>query len=163
MTSRFASRDAPGDDRVMSGRIYSIGYEGLEVKGFIDRLASSKVSLVVDVRLNPLSRKPGFSKRSLSAELQQAGIGYRHEADLGNPPENRESFRQGDGEEGRRQMRARLSNGSGPALLRLIEDARKLRVAVVCVERDRQKCHRQVITEMVQEMDPSIEVLQIQY
>ena len=163
MTSGFAKGEALGDDHVMTGRIYSIGYEGLEVKGFIDRLASSKVSLVVDVRLNPSSRKRGFSKKSLSAELQEAGIDYRHEADLGNPPENRDSFRRGDGEEGRRHMRARLDNGSGPALQRLIEDARGSRVAVVCVERDRNRCHREVITEMVHEIDPTIEILQIQY
>jgi uncharacterized protein (DUF488 family) len=161
MTSRFAKREPLDDDPSMTGRIYSIGYEGLEVKGFIDRLAASKVSLVVDVRLNPLSRKRGFSKKSLSAELQNAGIDYRHEADLGNPPENRDSFRRGDGEEGRLHMRARLNNGSGPALQRLIEDARRSRVAVVCVERDRHKCHREVITEMVREIDPSIEIMQI--
>ncbi len=163
MTSRFANGGALSDDHEMTGRIYSMGYEGLEVKGFIDRLASSKVSLVVDVRLNPLSRKRGFSKKLLSAELHQAGIDYRHEADLGNPTENRDSFRRGDGKEGRRKMRARLENGSGPALKRLIEDARRSRVAVVCVERDDQRCHREVITAMVQEIDPSIEILQIQY
>jgi uncharacterized protein YeaO (DUF488 family) len=57
-------------------------------------------------------------------------------------------------------MRAIL-NGSGAALQRLVEDAREKRVAVLCVERDRRRCHRQVITEMVQEIDPTIEVVQI--
>ena len=43
----------------------------------------------------------------------------------------------------------------------MIEDARGTRVAVLCVERERQRCHRNVITEMIQEIDPTIEVLQI--
>ena len=44
MTSRFAKPEALGDDPSMTGRIYSIGYEGLEVKGFI-RSASSVESI----------------------------------------------------------------------------------------------------------------------
>ena len=39
------------------------------------------------------SRKRGFSKTSLTAALAAAGIGYRHETELGNPPENRDAFR----------------------------------------------------------------------
>jgi len=143
------------------GRIYSVGYEGLKVGGLVKCLTSSRVSLVVDVRLTPLSRKPGFSQKPLSAHLQQAGIAYRHEATLGNPSDNRDSFRHRDGEEGRRRMRAVLDNGSRPAVQRLIEDARAGRVAVLCVERDRLRCHRQVITEVIQEIDPTIEILQI--
>jgi uncharacterized protein (DUF488 family) len=161
MSSSFASRHSLSDHRPVSGRIYSVGYEGFEVETLIDHLASSKVSLVIDVRLTPMSRRRGFSRKSLSAELQDAGIDYTHEPDLGNPPDNRDSFRRGDGEEGRRRMREMLDNGSGPALRRLIEHASGARVAVLCVERDRLRCHRHVITEMVQELDPTIEVLQI--
>jgi uncharacterized protein (DUF488 family) len=161
VTSLFAVWAPLSDDHPVSGRLYSVGYEGLDLEGLVDCLTSSKISLVVDVRLNPLSRKPGFSKTTLRAELEEVGIAYRHEADLGNPRDNRDSFRRGDGEEGRRRMRELLGNGSGPALRRLIEDVRGGRVAVLCVERDRSRCHRQVITEMVEEIDPTIEVLQI--
>lgn len=161
MSSPFAAQRSPSNHRAVSGRIYSVGYEGFAVDALVDRLRTSSVSLVIDVRLNPSSRKPGFSRKSLVAALAGAGISYEHEPDLGNPPDNRDSFRHGDGEEGRRRMRDILENGSGPALDRLIEHARGHRVAVLCVERDRRRCHRQVITEMVQEIDPTIEVLQI--
>jgi uncharacterized protein (DUF488 family) len=143
------------------GRIYSVGYEGFELAGFVESLVSARVSLVVDVRLTPLSRKRGFSGKSLSAKLGEVGIAYRHEVDLGNPPENRDAFRHGDPEQGRQRMRRLLSNGAGPALERLVEDASRRRVAVLCVERSRLRCHRQVITDMVQEIDPTIEVVQI--
>lgn len=161
MTRSFAAPESLSNHHPVSGRIYSVGYEGLEVETLVDHLVSSKVSLVIDVRLTPQSRRRGFSRKSLSAELQDAGIDYRHEPDLGNPRDNRDSFRRGDGEDGRRRMRDILDNGSGPALLRLIEDARGTRVAVLCVERELHRCHRHVITEMVREIDPSIEVLQI--
>jgi uncharacterized protein (DUF488 family) len=145
----------------VTGRIYSIGYEGFDVDALVERLASSEVSLVVDVRLNAISRKRGLSKKALAASLQVAGIGYAHEPDLGNPPDNRDSFRRGDGAEGRERMREILDNGAGPALRRLIDHARGHRVAVLCVERDRARCHRNVITDMVHEADPTIEILQI--
>ena len=145
----------------MTGRVYSVGYEGLELEVLVDHLASAKVSLLVDVRLNPVSRRRGYSRKTLSAALAAAGIEYRHERALGNPQDNRDSFRSGDGEEGRHRMREILENGSGDALRRLIDDARGSRIAVLCVERDRLRCHRDVITEMVKEADPTIDVLQI--
>jgi len=145
----------------VGGRIYSIGYEGFDVDGLVERLAASEVSAVVDVRLNASSRRPGFSRKALSAALEEAGISYHHEPELGNPADNRDSFRRGDGREGRRRMRELLENGTRAALHRLIDRAHGDRVAVLCVERDRTRCHRTVITEMVQEVDPTIEVVQV--
>ena len=145
----------------MSGRIYSVGYEGYDLDGLIDNLVSSKVSLVVDVRLNATSRKPGFSKRALRASLGTAGIAYVHEPRLGNPRDNRESFRRDTGSDGRRRMREILMNGSAAALGELIEVARSERVAVLCLERDQAHCHREVITDMVRETEPEIEIIQL--
>jgi uncharacterized protein (DUF488 family) len=146
---------------VVTGRIYSVGYEGMTVESLVDRLAGAKVTTLVDVRLNPISRKPGFSRKRLTEALAGAGIEYLHEKDLGNPPDNRQSFQTGDGEAGRARMRAILENGSGPALERLVERAGGERIAVLCVEREQDRCHRQVIVDMAVEKNPSIEVLQI--
>ena len=129
-------------------RIYSVGYEGMTVRALVDSLVGARVATLVDVRLTPASRRPGFSRKALTAALGDFGIEYVHEPLLGNPPENRDSFRKGDGDEGRTRMRERLNNGSEPALRRLVDRARCERVAVLCVERDRHRCHRQVITDM---------------
>jgi uncharacterized protein (DUF488 family) len=145
----------------VQGRIYSVGYEGLEVTALAERLAQAGVSVLVDVRLNAMSRRPGFSRKALSAAMTEAGIEYLHEPELGNPQDNRAAFRRGEGTEGRRRMRAILSNESGPALARLVELARTRPVAVMCVERDHTRCHRGVITDMVQELEPSIEIVQL--
>lgn len=146
----------------MPGRIYSVGYEGLELEALVGRLGSAGVTLLVDVRLNPVSRKRGWSRRSLQTALEAAGISYRHEPALGNPTDNRDSFRRGDGEEGRRRMRERLAADGGPALAQLATDARNARVSVLCVERAATRCHRLVITDVIREQDPTIEVLQIE-
>lgn len=145
----------------MPGCIYSVGYEGREVRALVDHLTAVGVTLLFDVRLHPVSRRPGWSKRPLQAVLEAAGIGYRHEPALGNPPDNRDSFRHGDGEEGRRRMRQLLTHGNQPALHRLVLAAAQQRVAVLCVEHEPRRCHRQVITDMVQELDPRIEVHQL--
>lgn len=145
----------------MTGRIYSVGYEGMTVNGLVERLTGAHVSVVVDVRLNPSSRRPGFSRKELSERLAQAGIDYVHEKDLGNPPDNRDSFRNGDGETGRERMRFILLNGSRDALERVVALASKTRIAVLCVEREHRRCHRDVVAAMAVEQNPQIEILQV--
>jgi uncharacterized protein (DUF488 family) len=161
MNRDFAPSAPIDHHRQVSGRIYSVGYEGLEVRGLVETLKGARVTLLVDVRLNPTSRRPGWSKKSLQAALEGAGIAYRHEKTLGNPPENRESFRTGDPDVGRRRMREILDNGAGSALRRVVNDAKHQRIAVLCVERSEGQCHRKVITDMATEIDPSIEVVPI--
>ena len=50
--------------------IFTIGYEGRTIKDFVQCLLRWKVNIVADVRLNPLSRKPFFSKTSNYLENQ---------------------------------------------------------------------------------------------
>ena len=56
----------------MTDQIFTFGYEGLPLKAFIARLKSAGIQTVVDVRANPLSRKPGFSKRANDAPSYDA-------------------------------------------------------------------------------------------
>ncbi len=136
--------------------IYTIGYEDLRLDQFLNKLRENRIDTVVDVRLTPSSRRAGFSKGVLAKALDAADIGYIHERDLGNPPENRAAFRRGPLEEGRCRMKARLENGSAPALQRLVERATQERVAVLCVEMADARCHRQVIVEMAREIAPEL-------
>lgn len=145
---------------VANSRIYSVGYEGFTADALVTRLAQAHVAVLYDVRLNAVSRRPGFSKRRLAESCAVAGIEYVHEPLLGNPQDNREAYRRGDSG-ARQRMRRRLRNGSAQALRDLVDIARRRRVAVMCVERDRLICHRDVVTEMAVELDPSIEVVHI--
>ena len=141
-------------------RIYSVGYEGLEVRGLVERLVQSRVEAVVDVRFNAVSRKRGFSRGPLRAAVEEAGITSVHEPLLGNPPENRAPFKAGDFAEGRRRMREILAEGEpAQALERLVSLARGRRIAVLCLENDQGRCHRQVVVDMALESAPELEVL----
>lgn len=145
--------------RRVAGHVFSVGYEGMSVEGLAERLAQSGVTTLVDVRLNAISRRPGFSRKALAAAMEAAGIAYVHERELGNPKENRAAFQSDDRTEGRARMRAILENGAGEALDRVVELAETSKVAVLCVERDPAQCHRSVITEMVSERNPNVAIV----
>ena len=139
--------------------LFSVGYEGRTIDQFVGLLVEHGVSTLVDVRLNAISRKPGFSKRRLDEALGNAGVQYRHEPLLGNPADNRNAFRPGgDLASGRRRFDARLNNGSAEALEALAAMAADAPVAVLCVERASERCHRRVITDRAQELIPSLVV-----
>lgn len=133
---------------VASPALFSVGYEGRDLDGFVGLLRENGVTVLLDVRLNAISRKPGFSKTRLLAALAEAGIGYRHARALGNPKDNREPFHSADPRSGVRVFRALLaSDGAGLELGHLAELLGTERVAVFCFERDHDRCHRQVIVD----------------
>ncbi len=63
--------------------VYTAGYEGLLVDGFLDGLMRAGVQRLVDVRSNPVSRRYGFHKSTLSRLCASLGIEYAHFPALG--------------------------------------------------------------------------------
>src|SRR5580692_11410326 len=59
----------------MSARLlYTIGYEKALLKDVVSTLAAARVTILIDVRDRPISRRPGFSKRQLAAAIGEAGM-----------------------------------------------------------------------------------------
>ncbi|MFI9755104.1 DUF488 family protein, N3 subclade [Streptomyces collinus] len=130
--------------------LWSAGYEGRDIDSFVASLLDSRIDVVADVRLTPISRKKGFSKTRLGEALAEAGIEYTHLRGLGNPKDNRAPFWDGRLDEGRARFRGVLrSEAAQTDLERLAEHARQSRVAVLCFEKDESRCHRQVVLETV--------------
>jgi uncharacterized protein (DUF488 family) len=130
--------------------LIGIGYEGKDLQGFVDELRAASVSLVVDVRLNAVSRKPGFSKEALAAALRDAGIGYEHAPELGNPKPNRAGFAGSPAElQAARSRFSQILAGRAAAdrMARIAEAAATRVVAVLCFEADDRRCHRSVILD----------------
>ena len=129
--------------------IIGIGYEGLNICEFIQALQERGVTTLVDVRLNALSRKPGFSKKRLRGAVTAAGIKYEHLRALGNPKDNRAGFYFTDPEE-RAAAASRyheiLEGEAGKtALARIRELSQGGKVALLCFECDEGKCHRRLV------------------
>ncbi|WP_413800152.1 DUF488 family protein [Streptomyces iranensis] len=133
--------------RVSPG-LWSVGYEGRDIDSFVASLLDAQIDVVADVRLTPISRKPGFSKTRLGQALGEAGIEYTHLRGLGNPKDNRAPFWEGRIAEGRARFRSLLRSDTAQSDLdELADHAMQSRVAVLCFEKDEERCHRQVVLQ----------------
>lgn len=65
------------------GVLFTLGYEGRSVESYLDQLLRNGVTVLCDVRRNPVSRKYGFSKRTLRACVEKLGMRYVHTPELG--------------------------------------------------------------------------------
>jgi uncharacterized protein (DUF488 family) len=72
--------------------IYTIGYEGLSVDGFLDVLVQNGIRQLIDVRNNPIARKYGFHKSTLNRLCRDLDIDYIHVPELGIPCEFRQNL-----------------------------------------------------------------------
>ena len=128
-------------------RLISVGYESFPtVHALRDALMAAGVERVVDVRDLPQSRRRGFSRLALEAALADAGIVYEHRRELGNPAEIRAVYRSGDVAGGRAAYRAQLLERPW-ALDGLADAAAERPTAMLCLEADQARCHRDVIAE----------------
>ncbi|TCJ37250.1 DUF488 family protein [Parafrankia sp. BMG5.11] len=126
--------------------IYTIGYEQATQAAVIDALRAAKVQLLADIRFLPLSRRPGFSKSSLKAAAEEAGIAYRHFKQLGTPAEGREAARRGDHATLACIYGGQLELPEAMAQMGELHDiAQQQRVALLCYERDAAECHRSLL------------------
>lgn len=128
--------------------LYTIGYEGRTPANLVMVLKEHGVRRLVDVRLQPSSRRKGFSLMSLFEHLRKAGITYEHKRELGNPPEIRALFHKGQLERGKKKYRAFLENGSSNSIDILVGLARIEPTAILCLEREASHCHRAVVADV---------------
>ena len=122
--------------------LFTFGYEGLSIDGFIARLKEAKVEMIVDVRELPLSRKKGFSKTAFREALCAAGIGYQHVPALGCPKSIRDQYRlNGDWRTYTQGFLAHLDTKK-TEIRALAVAARASQACLVCYEADHNFCHR---------------------
>ncbi|MBW2053058.1 MAG: DUF488 domain-containing protein [Deltaproteobacteria bacterium] len=65
--------------------VYTAGYEGLQIDGFINLLLNSGIKQLIDVRAHPISRAYGFHKKTLSMISNNLDIKYISIPELGVP------------------------------------------------------------------------------
>ena len=130
--------------------LLTIGYEGCTIADVLAELRRARVSLLIDVRAVPQSRKPGFSKRQLAAGLDEIGVAYVHLQGLGTPKPGRDAVRAGHPErmepifrEHMRSDRARVSPFA------CASSAWARRACLLCFEQDPMTCHRRFVAEMI--------------
>ena len=133
--------------------VATIGYEGTTVAQFLDALRDGGVELLVDVRAVASSRRPGFAKTRLAANLEQAGIGYLHLRGLGTPADGRAAARSGRHDEMQRIFGEHLGTAVAQADMQVLADvvAGPRRVCLLCFEADPRHCHRSIVAAALAE------------
>jgi uncharacterized protein (DUF488 family) len=129
--------------------LFTIGYEGDSIDGYLDRLIQNGVKLLCDVRRNPLSRKTGFSKGQLASYCAKIGIEYRHLPELGIPGHRRRELNtMADYRALFAEYRSEDLPGARPAIEELGKLLRKnKRIALTCFEKEHGCCHRHCVAD----------------
>ncbi|MBA3895115.1 MAG: DUF488 domain-containing protein [Gemmatimonadales bacterium] len=127
--------------------IATIGYEAATVRTFLEALTEHGVELLVDVRAVASSRRPGFAKSALAANLHGAGIEYLHLRGLGTPAEGRSAARAGHHARMRDIFADHLATAGAQAELESLADIVRSgrRVCLLCLEADPTHCHRSLV------------------
>lgn len=130
----------------------TIGYERATLADFVATLQFSNVEVLIDVRERAQSRRPGFSKKALEAALLDAGIGYLHLPQLGDPKAGREAARSGNMAQFRQIYNAVISEDAALKALDLLQDmAREQHICLMCFERDQHECHRKIVADKLED------------
>lgn len=124
--------------------VLTIGYEGAAPEDFIATLKKAGVDMVLDIRELAISRRKGFAKNALKASLEQAGIAYQHEKDLGAPKPIRHRLR--DDNDYSAYFAAfetyiQTQQQKMEELIKTLPDT----IILLCYERDYKTCHRSVV------------------
>ena len=158
--SEIAERVLKGDDaalaRIKAVRtkatgpaLSTIGYEGHTLESYLTILLKSGVTILCDVRRNPISRKYGFSKNTLARGCEGVGIRYEHLPELGIASEQRQSLdTQADYDALFADYERTWLPKQGSALKKIqgwIEAGE--RVTLTCYEHQPNQCHRHCVAE----------------
>lgn len=123
--------------------LYTVGHSNHEIDHFLRLLRMNEIKAIADVRSSPFSRYTSqFNQDQLSSFLKRHGIHYVFLGrELGARREETECYRDGKVIYGNVATQEAFRVG----MLRLQKGAAKMRVAVMCTEKDPLTCHRTIL------------------
>lgn len=131
--------------------LFTIGYEGVNLETYLNKLIVNDVKLLCDVRRNPLSMKYGFSKSQLQRACQGLGIAYVHVPKLGIASDKRQNLNsQKDYDKlfeiyGKSTLKSEVQ-----AIQEVLEMLKKYeRIALTCFEANQCQCHRGTLAKAI--------------
>ncbi|ANI88835.1 hypothetical protein A9P82_05750 [Arachidicoccus ginsenosidimutans] len=131
--------------------LFTIGYEGISLEEYLNRLIKNDVRILVDVRNNPMSMKYGFNKNQLNRYCENLGIKYIHFPEVGIQSEQRQSLQaQTDYDKlfaAYRKDNLTKTQDTQNAILELL--IQHQRIALTCFEANICQCHRKHLAEAI--------------
>jgi uncharacterized protein (DUF488 family) len=134
--------------------LFTIGYEGISLEEYLNRLLKNDVKILVDVRNNPLSMKFGFSKSQLQRYCNSIGIQYLHFPEVGIQSDQRQELKTQKDYDKLFDI-YRLTNltqtlSSQENILSLLKEHK--RIALTCFEANICQCHRKHLAEAIKDL-----------
>ena len=130
----------------------TIGYEGKTLEAYLNQLLRDSVTILCDVRRNPISRKYGFSKSTLAKACAGVGIRYEHLPALGIASDDRRNLETQADYDALFADYERTSLPQQGTSLEIIQGwlDQGERVALTCYEAQPCQCHRHCVAEALE-------------
>lgn len=133
--------------------VYTVGYEGQSVDGFFDGLMRSGIKALLDVRYNPVARRFGFHKSTLTRLCSSLDIEYVHFPELGIPSSLRcDLATEDDYAKLLHRYDQEILPNKGKFVRAVADIVTRRPSAVMCMERDPQMCHRSRVAAAVSKL-----------
>ncbi|MPL70228.1 hypothetical protein SDC9_15983 [bioreactor metagenome] len=135
-------------------QLFSIGYEGISLETYINKLIINDVHVLCDVRKNAYSQKYGFSKKTLELACKGTNIEYIHIPDLGIVSDKRQELNtlaDYDALFNEYKQTTLIDNNKSILYIRDLLDKYK-RVALTCFEKDPKQCHRTCVANSLMQL-----------
>mgnify|MGYP005841196479 CR=1 FL=1 len=141
----------PTDEEIT---LFTIGYEGVSLEKYLQKLVRHNVNVLVDVRKNPLSMKFGFSKTLLKRYCNNLEIEYIHVPEVGINADKRQNLQsQADYDRlfaNYRKTTLKESVESQHYILELLKKHK--RIALTCFEAEPCQCHRSHLAKQISQL-----------
>lgn len=142
----------PSDHKTV---LFTIGYEGISLESYLNKLIRNNVALLCDVRKNAASMKYGFSKRQLENACNGVGIKYLHIPEVGIDSDKRQKL------ETQADYEALFKNYVADNLTKTVSSQLEIfdllkqhkRIALTCFEADKCQCHRLHLAKAIEKLE----------
>jgi uncharacterized protein (DUF488 family) len=143
-------------------KLYTIGFTGKSAQKFFELLEKNGVKKIVDTRISNNSQLSGFAKGQDLAFFARriANIDYEHNLEFAPTRELLDSYRKKDltwedyTVEYLKLLQAR-------DLKNTVDVARLHECCLLCSEHSPEKCHRRLLAEYLQAIDPDIQIIHL--
>lgn len=143
--------------------MFTIGYQGISLENYLNKLVKNNIQLLVDVRKNPLSQKYGFSKTLLKRYCESLDIDYIHIPEVGINSNLRQSL------ENQSDYDQLFENYKKTTLIETEKNQRDIlnllnkynRIALTCFEANICQCHRLHLSESLKSIKKDLLVVHI--
>lgn len=158
--AQYVPKDVPAPPQ-RKPAAYTVGYEGKSVDAFFNGLLASGMEGILDVRANPISRKYGFAKRSMSRIAEHLGLAYHHIPELGITGDHRADLSDFDSYQRLLdQYETKMLPKRSAHVAQATELLSSRPLAMLCVEKDVRCCHRgRLANRVAQESGLAVEHL----